>query len=106
MSGGAKKYDQHCPRCGWTAEIYAMPGEHPLCPECGGTTERIYLGGYHVVGDEIPGGQVIENLGHEPVTVYSKSELKREAEKRGLAQFVRHAPVPGTDKSPVTTRWV
>lgn len=101
-----KKYDQHCPTCGWTAEIYAMPHVHPECPRCGGPTERIYLGGYSVIGDEIPGGLVVENLGHEPVTVYSKSELKLEAEKRGLTQMVRHVGTQGSDKSPHTTRWV
>lgn len=101
-----KKYDQHCEACGWTAEIMANPGENPPCPKCGCATERIYLGGYGMIGDEIPGGQVIENLGHEPVTVYSKSQLKREAEMRGLAMKVRHVGVPGSDKSPITTKWV
>jgi hypothetical protein len=45
------------------------------------------------------GGQVIENLGHEPVTVYSKSELRREAAKRGLEPMVQHKPPdPASDK--------
>ena len=39
------------------------------------------------------------------VTVYSRSELKREADKRGLVQKVEHKPLPGTDKSKFTTRW-
>jgi len=101
-----KKYDQHCPSCGWCAEIWAEPGHNPACPECGADTERIYLGGYSIIGDEIPGGLSIENLDHNPVTVYSKSELKFEAEKRGLEMKVRHVGVPGTDKSPITTRWI
>lgn len=105
MRAGEKKYDQKCTACDWIAEIWAMPGEHPACPRCGGKTERIYLGGYGVIGDEIPGGMWVENLGHEPVKVHSKSELKFEAEKRGLCQKVRHVGVPGTDKSPHTTRW-
>lgn len=101
-----KKYDQHCKTCGWTAEIYAQPFEHPACPRCGGKTERIYLGGYGVLPDEIPGGLVVENLGHRPVTVHSKSELKFEAEKRGLVQAVRHVGVAGSDKNPHTSRWI
>lgn len=102
-----KKYDQHCTAgCGWHAEIYAQPGCHPPCPVCGGKTERIYLGGYGVIPDEIPGGLVVENLGHEPVKVYSKSELKFEAEKRGLSQKVRHIGSPGSDKNPNTSRWI
>jgi hypothetical protein len=99
------KFDQHCPNCGWQGEITAAPHEHPPCSRCGHRTERIYLGGYGMVGDEIVGGQVIENLGHQPVTVYSRSELKREAEKRGLEIAVRHVGTPGSDKSPHTTRW-
>lgn len=100
------KYDQHCTACPWEAEITARPGEHPACPRCGAVTERIYLEGYGVVPDAIPGGMVVENLGHRPVTVYSRSELKFEAEKRGLVPFVRHVGQPGSDKSPHTTRWV
>lgn len=100
-----KKYDQVCTRCDWINEIEVYPGEHPPCPQCGAETERIYTGGYGFIGDEIPGGMVVENLGHEPVTVYSKSELKFEAEKRGLVQRVQHVGVPGSDKSPNTTRW-
>lgn len=100
------RFDQYCTVCGWCAEIAVQPNEHPPCPTCGGTTERIYLGGYNVVGDDIPGGQVIENLDHSPVTVYSKSQLKREAEMRGLEIKVRHVGVSGSDKSPITTRWI
>lgn len=48
----------------------------------------------------------LENLGHEPVTVYSRSELKREMDARGLREFVRHVPdSPGGDSSKHTTRW-
>jgi hypothetical protein len=105
MATSLKKYDQHCTLCGWVGEITVEPGTHPPCPECAGQTERIFLGGYGVIGDDIPGGQVIENLGHTPVKVYSKSEIKRLAEQRGLVQKVQHTGVPGSDKSPHTTKW-
>jgi hypothetical protein len=98
-------YDQHCLDCGWTGAIFASPHEHPPCPACQGQTERIYLGGYGFVGDEIPGGQWIENLGHQPVFVESKSQLKHECELRGLTPMVRHVGEPGSDKSAATTRW-
>lgn len=106
-----KKYDQRCEDCGWQGEIVsdtpiARDGTQPLCPACGYETERYYNGGYGFIGDEIVGGQVIENLGHEPVRVDSKSELRRIAASRGLEQRVRHVPLPGSDKSPNTTRWV
>ena len=48
---------------------------------------------------------MFENLGPEPVTLYSRSELRRELKARGLEEMVRHVPVPGTDKSPHTTSW-
>jgi hypothetical protein len=60
---------------------------------------------FNAQANDIPGGLTLENLGHEPVTVYSRSELKRELQARGLVEFVRHVPVPGSDKSPHTTSW-
>lgn len=102
-----KRYDQVCKACGHIYEIRCEPFANPSCPRCSGPTERIYLPGtYSVVGDEIPGGKWVENLGHEPVFVESKSQLKFEAEKRGLVNKVRHIGSPGSDKSPHTTRWV
>ena len=103
---GQKTYDQQCDRCGVVFEVLARPGEQPPCKSCGGPTQRIYLGGYGFIGDEFPGGKVIENLGPEPVTVHSKSELKREMELRGLVPAVRHVGLPGSDKNPNTSRWV
>jgi hypothetical protein len=100
-----KKYDQCCTKCDWNAEILVEPGTHPRCPKCKARTERFYIAGYGVIGDDIPGGLVLENLGDKPVTVYSKSEAKHEAAKRGLETFVRHVGTPGSDKNPHTTRW-
>lgn len=82
-----------CPACGAELSI----GDYPFCPH----------GRYHgnAAPDDIPGGLTLENLGHEPVTVYSRSELRRELAARGLVEMVRHVPVPGTDKSPHTTSW-
>jgi hypothetical protein len=103
------RFDQHCPFCSWSAEIVAAPFEHPPCPECGGDTERFYpIGGGApgVVGDEIVGGRWYENLGHAPVWIESKSHLKREMAARNLEHKIRHVGVPGTDKSPHTTRWI
>jgi hypothetical protein len=58
------------------------------------------------ITDELPGGaRMFENLGHEPVYIDSKSKLRQECAARGVRPFVRHKGVPGTDKSPQTTRW-
>jgi len=83
-----------CEKCGQTVEV----GDWPYCPHARGSAT--------VIGDDIPGGMLITNLGHEPVMVYSKSQILAEASARGLKPFVRHTPVPGTDKSPHTTRWI
>ena len=99
------RFDQQCAACGWLAEIVVRPHESPPCPVCGGPTERRWTAAPRVRGDEIPGGLTLENLGHEPVTVYSHAERRRLMKERGLEEFVRHVPIPGTDKSPHTTSW-
>lgn len=100
------RHTQHCTHCDWVADVFVAAHEHPACPICGSATERLWSGrSAAVAGDEFPGGQTFENLGHDPVTVYSRSELKRELRARGLEEMVRHVPVPGTDKSPHTTSW-
>ncbi len=80
-----------CESCGREIEI----GDWPRCPHGHGAGVRI--------GDEIPGGIVLENYGPDPVRVYSHSERKALMKARGLEEMVRHVGVPGTDKSPHTT---
>lgn len=99
------RFDQACTTCAWAGDVIAAPFVNPPCPACGGVTERSWTASAAVRGDEYPGGRVIENLGHLPVVVYSRSELTRIARARGLESFVRHTPLPGTDKSPHTTSW-
>lgn len=66
--------------------------------------------GVSVIGDDIPGGVLIEHgLCHAdgaPQRFYSKSALAREAKARGLVSMVRHVPDRGSDKSAQTTRWI
>ena len=99
-------YDRLCPTCGWAkSDNYETRTQAVTCPD-GHDTDRVWIGRpVTLIGDEIPGGQVIENAGHHPVTVYSRSERKRLLEARGLREFVRHVPVKGSDKSPHTTSW-
>lgn len=100
------RFTQYCPVCGWQDTIIVQPFVKPPCPHCGQPTDRLWTGtSASVAGDEFPGGKTFENLGNEPVTVYSRSELRREMKARGLQEFVRHVPVPGSDKSPHTTSW-
>jgi hypothetical protein len=100
-------YDRRC-ACGWTRPDCFEPITFALaCPECGADTVREWTAAAAVHGDDqFIGGLTLENLGHHPVTVHSRSELKREMDKRGLRPFVRHQPAQGSDKSKHTTRWI
>jgi len=77
-----------CETCGAALTV----GLWPWCPH------DQYRG--TVVSDSIRGGQVIENLGPDPVTVYSESQRKRIMKERGLVDYVRHRP-----GSPITSNW-
>jgi hypothetical protein len=82
-----------CDRCGATIRV----GEWPFCPHGFGVN--------NVVDDTIIGGERNENVAHEPVTFYSKSEKRRYLREHNLQEFVRHVPRPD-DKRPSTTRWI
>lgn len=101
-------YDRMCPTCGWVkADCFEAVSPGPiLCPN-GHESTRVWIQtrSATVIGDEFPGGKTFENLADRPITVYSRSELKREMDARGLQPFVRHVPTPGSDRSPNTTRW-
>ena len=82
------------------------------CEECGAETSRVWLGhGASVIPDDIPGGILIRHglcdpdTG-EPVRYYSKSDIAREAKKRGLVNVVEHVGSQGSDKSTHTSRWI
>lgn len=88
-----------CPKC--QQKIYVS--DWPFCPH--GKVS------HNVITDDIPGGILIrhglcdENTG-EPVRYYSKTEIAKEAKRRGVVNWVEHVPERGSDKSRHTTRWV
>ncbi len=99
-------YDRACPECDWTkADCYEIINAPPvLCPN-GHTTDRVWRTGTRRVGviaDGIPGGMVIENMGHEPIRFDSWTDYRAEMKKRGLVNVVKHGDGP----SKHTTRWV
>lgn len=53
-----------------------------------------------VFRDEIPGGQVFENYGRDPIKFYSHSERRLYMKQHGLHERETFAPMPGTDKDP------
>lgn len=66
-----------CERCGQTLTV----GEWPFCPH------GAYRG--DIVRDEIPGGFVQHNFGHQPETFYSWSAMRKRADALGLQPFVK-----------------
>jgi len=97
-------YDFDCPDCGQSFERLAKFEETIRCERCGAVTMRRFPSP-NVIDDSVPGGFVIENMGHKPMKFYSKSEYKREMELRGLVPYVKHVGSKGSDKNPNTTRW-
>lgn len=70
-----------CESCGAVIQI----GEWPFCPH------GFPFTGLSIVDDQIDGGpRFFETLGHDPVWIESKSQLKREAAARNLENVVRH----------------
>lgn len=65
-----------CDKCGWELHI----GDWPFCGN-GRDHQRAVSA---VIGDDIPGGQWIENLGHEPRLFYSKQAIRDAADAQGL----------------------
>lgn len=86
-----------CESCGKELVV----GEWPWCPHG--------IGNSNVIGDDIPGGVEIRhgicNEDGSPRRYYSKSEMVKEAKRRGLRNHVEHVTVPGTDKNPHTKKW-
>ncbi len=79
-----------CPSCGISYGV----GASPWCRDQ-------HAGGVNGIEDVTwPGGITFENLGHDPVTLYSPAELKREMAARGLEPMIRHR-----DGDPHTKSW-
>jgi len=94
----------------WTRDDCYEPIVHEaVCPNCGQPTVRKWTTRVAVHGDDpYIGGKTFENMGHEPVTVYSRDEYKRALIANNVREYVRHSPTAesGGDKSKHTSRWV
>jgi hypothetical protein len=100
------RYDVICPT-GHEAEIVAKWDERDIaCQTCGLPTERIWRIAPKAIPDEYTTPYWDENLGHEPVLIYSRSQRRQLMKERGLMEAVRHVGLQGSDKSPHTTRWI
>jgi len=113
-----KCFDYLCPNCGHEEYDVIRPQEERQipCTHCDVADgpvmmQRAWLSAPNsVIGDDIPGGVEVKhgicNEDGTPRRYYSKSEMRREAERRGLVNHVEHIPARGSDKSKHTVRWV
>ena len=89
------------------AVCYETRERKTLCPDGHPTVHVFKPSRVNIQTDEqFIGGLQVENLGHEIVTVYSRQQLKREMDARGLEPRVRHVGQQGSDRSPHTSRWI
>lgn len=115
--------DLVCPTCGTqTIDHFQRNSAEalPFCVDCYSTDSdsskvrlmRLYLPTNRgtVIGDDIPGGVLIHNglcnSDGTPRRFYSKTDIKRAAEAKGLVNRVEHIGRSGGDSSKHTTRWV
>jgi hypothetical protein len=101
-----------CPTCELqhTLLVDRSPGAAPpQCATC--AVELVTLGALApksptVVDDVLWGGpQYVHNITDDPVWVETKSQYRALLAAHNMKQRVRHVPVPGTDKSPITQSW-
>lgn len=108
--------DIRCEGCGAVEIDQYVDASNLGVHECGGqwqkvTTQMPVAGRTASVhGDDIPGGVLMYhgvcNADGSPRRYYSKSEIAREAARRGLHNHVEHKPDRGSDKNKHTQRWV
>lgn len=108
-------YDRKCHECQTIKEDCweSMSANEPIPCKCGGKLVRVILSHRQpsVIGDDIPGGVLIENAicnpDGTPKRYYSKSEIARAAEAAGWTPTGnKHVPDNReSDKSKATTRW-
>lgn len=101
--------DVICPNCSRARlDVMCEEGEYPRCEVCLVFMERVWSSTAHVHGDEID-ITIKHGLCHEdgtPRRFTSREELNRAAKAAGYTNHVEHVPVPGSDKSPHTVRFV
>lgn len=94
--------------CGFRGKVFAGSNAlPPKCPECSQPTTLVDDGpigqAASVIPDDIPGGLDIYhglcNADGSPRRYYSRSEIRREAERRGLT-------ILGETPKPHRARWV
>lgn len=107
-------YDRQCENGHQKLNCWeSMSAADPVC-DCGETLKRVLLPARanNILPDDIPGGVWIFNglcnPDGSPRKYYSRSEIHRAEQEKGLTNIVEHRADPrtGSDKSPYTTSWI
>jgi hypothetical protein len=89
-----KEWSYECGACGVKVKLLHWDYEQADPCHCGGTFQpysTVARPNRGVIDDQLEGGpRVFETMGHEGVYIESKSQWKREMEKRGLVNVVKH----------------
>lgn len=98
-------YDLLCDQGHLMRDVLTAHGDYPVCNICQHETHPDISRKGGVRDDSFVGGRTFENLADRPMTFYSKTEYRQYLKSKNLEECVRHAPVPGSDKSPYTEKW-
>lgn len=74
------------------------------CPECASPMEHLWTATPTMINDSCD--MVVENLASHPLYFDSKTKWRERMAQLGKINRVEHKSVPGSDRSPITTRWV
>lgn len=103
-------YDRRCESCGATKIDSYEPTDPPVITcTCGQPMVRAWLTKTPAVhGDEIDiwVRHGICNDDATPRHYRSKAEMRRVTKEKGLVNRFEHCPLPGTDKSKFSRRWI
>jgi hypothetical protein len=82
-------YDLTCKNNHEQIDVLLKLGERPPCPICGEATSTLWRASSNVITDDIPGGLEIRhgicNEDGTPRKYYSKSEIVKEAKRKGYS---------------------
>lgn len=79
-----------CGRC----KLLILEGQWPFCPHPQTSHSPM------IIGDEIPGGIIVENYGPHPMRFDSHSAMQKYRDIHGLRLLDKFCPMPGTDIDP------
>ena len=95
--------------CDYYTDFWLAPrhdAENPRCPRCGSPTYRAWRGRMAtIIRDEFVTPMIDDTMAAERQIFHTKSEHRAAMKARGLTIRDRHIGLPGSDKSPHTTRW-